>query len=138
MNCYVLKDIHPGLNAQFSVTITEELLDSFFKLSTDNNPLHIDSRYAKEKGFKDRVAYGMLTSAFYSTLVGVYLPGKYALLESIEISFHNAAYAGDVLTVSGEVTYINEAYKQIEIIASIRNQDRKLISKAKIKAGLNE
>lgn len=138
MNSYTLQDIHVGLGAQFSVTITEEMLDSFQSLSEDTNPLHADSRYAKEKGFKDRVAYGMLTSAFYSKLVGVYLPGKYALLHGIEIDFHNPVYAGDILAISGEVSYINETYKQIEIIGHIRNQDKKLISKAKIKVGLNE
>lgn len=138
MNAYTLKDIHAGLSAQFSVTVTEQMLDSFLTLSGDNNPFHVDAHYAKEKGFQGRVAYGMLTSSFYSKLIGVYLPGKYALLQGIEISFHNPVYVGDVLAVSGEISYISEAYKQIEIIGHIRNQDKKLISKAKIKVGVNE
>jgi 3-hydroxybutyryl-CoA dehydratase len=114
------------------------MLNSFLALSGDNNPLHADRHYAKEKGFKDRVVYGMLISAFYSRLVGVYLPGKNALLQGIEINFHNPVYVGDILAISGEVSYINEAYKQIEIIGYIRNQENKLISKANIKVGLNE
>ena len=43
---------------------------------------------------------------------------------------------GDNLTISGMVTYINDAYKQIEIKASIINQNHKKVSKALIKVGL--
>lgn len=138
MNAYTLKDIYCGLSEQFSLTVTEQMLDSFLALSGDNNPLHADANFAKEKGFKNRVVYGMLVSSFYSQMVGVHLPGKYALLQGIEISFHNPAYVGDTLSVSGKVSYINEAYKQIEIDGHIKNQDNKLISKAKIKVGINE
>lgn len=137
MNAYTLRDIYVGLKEEFSVTLTEEMLGLFLSLSKDNNPLHVNAQYAKERGFKDRVVYGMLTSSFYSQLVGGYLPGKYALLQGIEISFHNPAYVGDEVTVSGEVSYINEAYRQIEIIGSIRNSDNKLLSKARIKVGVN-
>ena len=135
MNVYGFDDVGIGLAAEFSATVTDEMMQLFLKVSGDLNPLHVDAEYALKKGFTSRVVYGLLTSSLYSTLVGVYLPGKYCLLQGIDISFQHPVYIEDVLNVRGEVSYINEAYKMIEIKASIRNNAGKKVSRAKIKVG---
>jgi len=132
MNSYKFSDMRIGLSDKFSVTISEEMMDDFLKISGDENPLHRDAAHAKEKGFNDKVVYGLLTASFYSRLVGVYLPGKYCLLQGIDIAFTSPVYIGDVLTIYGEVSYINDAFKRIEIKAYITNQDNEKVSKAKI------
>ena len=78
----------------------------------------------------------MLTSSFYSTLVGVYLPGKYCILQGINIQFSHPVYVDDILTITGKVSHINEAYKQLEIKAIIMNQKNIKVSKATIKVGV--
>jgi 3-hydroxybutyryl-CoA dehydratase len=136
MNEYKFSDIKVGLTESFNTKINSSMLDKFLDISNDINPLHIDKDYAKAKGFPDRVVYGLLTSSFYSTLVGVYLPGKYCILQGIDIQFSKPVYIDDKLNISGKVSYINEAYKQIEIKAIITNQDNKKVSKATIKVGV--
>lgn len=136
MNAFRFSDIHVGMEVSFVTDIDETHMDTFAALCGDTNPLHTDAAYATAQGFKDRVVHGLLTSSFYSTLVGVHLPGKYAVLHGIDIAFLKPVYAGDTLNVSGKVTYINEAYKQIEIKARIVNQAEVKISKATIKVGL--
>ena len=136
MNSYKFVDINVGLEESFSVRVSSEKLDKFLKISGDINPLHTDAEYSKSKGFSDRVVYGMLTSSFFSTLVGVYLPGKYCILQGVDIQFSRPAYIDDILTITGKVSYINEAYKQLEIKAVIINQDNKKVSKATIKVGV--
>ena len=111
-------------------------MDKFLDISNDINPLHVDSNYAKKKGFPNRGVYGLLTSSFYSTLVGVYLPGKYCILQGIDIQFSKPVYIGDALKISAKVSYINEAYKQIEIKAFITNQNNEKVSKATIYTGV--
>ena len=136
MNEYKFEDIKVGLAESFDIKINASMMDKFLNISNDTNPLHIDKNYAKEKGFSDRVVYGLLTSSFYSTLVGVYLPGKYCILQGIDIQFSKPVYIDDELKISGKVGYINEAYKQIEIKATIVNQENKKVSKATIKVGV--
>jgi 3-hydroxybutyryl-CoA dehydratase len=136
MNSYKFVDINVGLEESFSVRVESEKLDKFLKISGDINPLHTDTEYSKSKGFSDRVVYGMLTSSFFSTLVGVYLPGKYCILQGIDIQFSKPVYIDDILTITGKVSYINEAYKQIEIKAVVINQDNEKVSKATIKVGV--
>jgi 3-hydroxybutyryl-CoA dehydratase len=136
MNSYKFDDINVGLEESFSVKVDSEKLDKFFEISGDLNPLHSNAEYSKSKGFSGRVVYGMLTSSFFSTLVGVYLPGKYCILQGIDIQFSNPVYVDSILTITGKVSYINEAYKQLEIKAVIINQDNTKISKATIKVGV--
>jgi len=135
MNTYQFQDIAIGMSEEFVVTITDEMMELFLKTCGDVNPLHVDAIYAKQKGFLDRVVYGMLSSSLYSTLVGVYLPGKYCILQGIDVAFHQPVYVGDALTIYGEVSYLNEAYRMVEIRAYIKNKKGKKISKAKIKVG---
>ncbi len=136
MNEYKFSDIEIGLEESFEVKIDASKMDKFLDISNDINPLHVDSNYAKKKGFPGRVVYGLLTSSFYSTLVGVHLPGKHCILQGIDIQFSKPVYIDDALKISGKVSYINEAYKQIEIRAFITNQNNEKVSKATIKTGV--
>ena len=124
--------------ASFDTTITPDMMEKFYEICGDYNPLHMDKEFAKERGFSDRVVYGMLTSSFYSTLAGVHIPGKYCILHSVESSFHAPVFVGDTLTVSGLVKEKHESTKTIEIAAKIVNQNGKKVGKAKILAGFLE
>jgi len=138
MKEYRLADLHLGLSHSFQVNLTDHVMESFKEFTGDLNPLHTDPTFALSYGYKDRVAYGMLVSSFYSTLVGMYLPGKYALFQSIDVSFVGPVFSGDTLTVFGEITAIHEIHKQIEIRGYITNQSNVKVSRAKIKSGIHE
>lgn len=137
MNEFVISEIEPGLKASFKRTITKEMEDAFRTISGDENPLHQDDIFAKEIGkgkFPGHVSFGMLTASLYSTMAGMYLPGKYSLIHSFdELSFLKPVFAGDELTVEGEVIDKNEALGLIRLKIVIRNQNQKTVSRAKMK-----
>lgn len=136
MNTYNFEELYLGMEEKFEVVVTEKMMEEFESVSGDVNPLHLNEEYAKTKNMKGKVVYGMLTSSFYSTLVGVYLPGEKCLLQGINISFRQPVFIGEKLTVVGKVNYLNEAYKIIEIKAHILNEQNKKISTAEIKVGV--
>lgn len=138
MNCYAFADIKKGLSESFSVVVTEAMMKQFESISGDINPLHTDRVFATGKGFPDKVVYGMLTASFYSTLAGVYLPGKYALLQGVNATFHSPVFPEDKLTIFGEVTDVNEVFRLIELRAHIVNQEGIKVSRARIKVSINE
>ena len=76
MNHYTLAEMTPGLTEEFAVTVTPEMMDAFRAITGDVSPIHIDADYARGRGFPGRVVYGMLGASLFSTLAGVYLPGK--------------------------------------------------------------
>lgn len=127
-----------GRTERFEAVITEAAMHRFAELSGDDNPLHVDEVFARSRGFPGRVAFGLLTSSYYSTLVGVYLPGRWALLHGLDVELKAPAFVGDRLTISGEITHLTDAYKRMDIKASIVNGQGKTISKAKIRAGVHE
>ena len=134
---YKFEDLHVGLKHSFQARFTDEDAAAFAKLSGDINPLHVDAAYAQAAGFPGPVLFGLMTSSLYSKLVGVYLPGKYALLQGLDIDFSSPVHAGDLLLVEGEIIFLSDAFKRLEIKATIRRENRKLVSKATIRAGFH-
>ena len=65
----IYKDIKIGDMAVFSKTITDFDIYQFAGLTGDFNPIHIDNEYAKETPFKERIAHGLLTGSFISTVL---------------------------------------------------------------------
>jgi 3-hydroxybutyryl-CoA dehydratase len=136
-----LGDLLVGQEVSFpeeGLPVTAEMQHLFLGLTGDNSPCHMDEGFAIEKGFRGRLVYGMLTASFYSTLVGVYLPGKYALFQEAHIDFCSPVYTGDTLTVKGKITEIDPVLKRVYIKAEIRNQSGKKVSKASLAVGLTE
>ena len=125
------------MSASFKKLITKEMEDSFRVITGDENPLHKEDDFALEisgGNFNGHVAFGMLTASFYSTVAGMYLPGKYSLIHSFdEISFMKPVFVGDELTVNAEVIDKDEALKMIRLKIIIKNQDNKKVSRAKMK-----
>lgn len=138
MNSYRLRDLSVGMASSFDVLVTPEMLRKFLEISGDSNPLHTDATFAMTAGYPACVSYGMLTASFYSTLVGVYLPGRYVLLHGVDASFVAPVFAGDLLTVRGEVSGIHSELGRIEMRAQVTNQHGKKVSRAKIRMGVRE
>ncbi len=138
MNDYSYNDIMTGMKESFEVSVNPEKLDIFRSLTGDINPLHNDRDYALERGYADRVAFGMLTASFMSTLAGVYLPGKKSLIQSVESKFLKPVTAGEKLTVSGEVTDKNDTVKRIEIKVIMTNEKGEKVLKGKMQVLIDE
>ncbi len=136
MNRYTFDDLKEGLTESFEAEITEDMMSSFLKITGDINPLHNDDAFAKKKGFRERVVYGMLSASLISTLGGVYLPGENCLIHSVEANFVKPVFIGDRLTVQGTVEKVNSRFGQVEIKVQIFNQDGTKVVRGKLKAGV--
>lgn len=122
MNEYTYDEITIGQEESFQVTVSEEMMEQFLQITGDVNPLHRDAAYAATRQYVDKVVYGMLTASFFSTLAGVYLPGRYSLIHSVETKFLRPVYVGDVLTVSGTVKEKEDAYRMLILNLLIKNR----------------
>ena len=121
------EEIHIGLKKNFSVRITKSLITDFANISGDFNPLHIDEKYAKTTTFGKPICHGMLLASFFSKLIGMYLPGKYALYFSQSLNFQNPCYVDDEIIVEGEVIDKSVSTRIISIKTTIKNQANKCL-----------
>lgn len=139
MNEFTFDSIEVGQKESFKVIITKEMHDNFTKITGDINPMHIDVEYARGNGFADTLVYGMLTASFYSTLVGVYLPGKYCLFHECNTLFNHPVYVGDELTITGTVIEKTSVpINRITVKAIVKNQKNETVSRAKLVVGVSQ
>jgi acyl dehydratase len=107
--------IAPGEEASFSRVIDEAAVATFAQLTGDYNPLHMDATYATTTQFGERVAHGMLVASFFSTLVGMYLPGRRALFLSQDVRFAKPVRLGDRITFRGRVRRKTDSLKMLDL-----------------------
>lgn len=112
-----------GQKEEFIAEVTQEKMEMFYALTSDDNPLHRNEQFAKQHGYKACVVYGMLTSSFLSTFAGVYLPGEFCLIQSVESKFTKPVYIGDRLTISGVISELHDSVQQAVIKVKIANQN---------------
>ena len=133
MNHYTFDECVIGLKESFEIELTESAVDGFKSITGDLNPLHNDEDFAKAKGFEGKVAYGLLTSSFFSTLAGVYLPGENCLIEEVNWKFMRPVYADEKLVITGEVKERDECFKQLTLKTTIRRKsDDQLVVRGKM------
>lgn len=135
---WVFDELKIGQSDSFSVTITENMQETFCKLTGDINPMHMTDEYARTRNYENKLVYGMLSASFYSRLVGVYLPGEYCIFQGCDTSFNAPVYIGDELTVYGEIVEKHEGFRRIKIKAYIKNQKGKKVSRATLLVGVDK
>jgi len=93
-----------GQEAELVHVVSEADLDTFARLTGDNNPLHMDEDFASSTTFKKRVVHGMLTASFISTIIGTRLPGPGSLWYEQHLRFLHAVRIGERIRVWAKVT----------------------------------
>ena len=136
---YVLGDLTVGQRAEFEAVITDNDIDAFAYLSGDRSPLHIDGAFARDRGFGDRVAHGAHLIALASRLVGMYLPGRNALLQAVNASFVSPVLPGTRVTVSGVVDQLSDSVRSAGLKLRIVNSDTgAMLARGRLTVGFTE
>jgi acyl dehydratase len=107
LNKYELEDIKIGMEASYSQTITDSDIRAFSGLSGDKNPLHMDDEYAKATIYKDRIAHGMISASFFSSLFGTKIPGEGSVYVAQSLHFKRPVYINDTVTATITVIRID-------------------------------
>jgi len=112
-----------GQTAEYVRTITEEDILSFAEVSGDHNPVHLDENYAKQTIFKGRIAHGMLSASFISTVLAKELPGPGTIYLSQKLEFKRPVRIGDTITTNVEIINKQDDKKKITLKTFCINQD---------------
>ena len=112
---YDVEDLHPGMRATFSKTITEADIILFAGVSGDMNAIHIDQEYAATTPFKGRIAHGLLTASVVSAAVANRLPGPGAVYLSQQLKFLAPVRPGDTVHAEVKVTSVDRALGRVTL-----------------------
>ncbi len=109
--------------------ITAEDIDAFARVSGDDNPLHVDEAFAARTRFGRRVAHGMLSAAYISSIVGTRLPGPGALWFQQDFNFLVPVLVGDEVEFVVRIEHKSEATRTLVIGVTASNQHGTLVLK---------
>jgi len=99
---YRFEELTVGMSAAVARTVSEADILAFAGVSGDTNPVHLDGEFAAASMFGQRIAHGMLSAAFISTVFGTKLPGPGSIYLSQSLKFKAPVKIGD--TVVARVT----------------------------------
>ena len=128
---YTFDNLKIGATEEISIDVSHESIESFARLSGDFSPIHVDENFAVESGFDSQVVHGMLIGAYVSKLIGMKLPGKFGVLQKIDLGFRKPCYAPSKLTIRGTVETKSEAVKLITLSITISQSPDAVIAKGK-------
>jgi 3-hydroxybutyryl-CoA dehydratase len=121
------EQIEIGETASISKMISEADVVNYAGIIGDFNPIHVNPEYAKTTIFGERIAHGMLTASFISTLVGCLIPGKNALYLSQEVKFVKPVKIGDTITATAEVIEKIDSKRRVIMNTTITNQHGEVV-----------
>ena len=90
-----------GSVARLSHSFTQEDVNRFADLNGDNNPLHIDPKFATGTIFGGTIVHGIFVTSLFSTLFGRSISGS--IYVSQNVSFKRPVHVGTEVTAFIEV-----------------------------------
>ncbi len=122
-----MDELSLGQKANISKTISEQDVFQFADLVEDHNPIHLDSKFAKNSIFGKRIVHGMFGSSLISAVLGTKLPGPGAIYLSQTLKFLAPVFIGDTIRAEVEVIEIRNDKPIITLKTSCHNQGDELV-----------
>lgn len=124
---HFLEDLSIGMTDLYAKTITEADIVAFASISGDTNPVHLDAAFAAQTHFGERIAHGMLSASFISTVLGTRLPGPGCIYLSQILRFRAPVKAGDTVTARVVVKDIEHKSKRVTVETAVSVDDKVVI-----------
>ncbi len=111
--------------------VRESDIIKFSEVSGDNNPIHLDEKYAKKTIFKKRIAHGLLVASYISSAIGTKLPGEGTIYLEQSLKFRTPVYIDDEITTIIKIKDIPKNDRMVlETLCLNQNNDIVIIGEA--------
>lgn len=117
-----IQELKLGEKAEFTKTVTETDIYLYAGVTGDFNPAHINEEYARGTFFKSRIAHGMLTAGFISSVIGTKLPGPGTIYLDQTLKFLAPVRIGDTIIARAEVVKIMSDENRVRLKTTCINQ----------------
>ena len=118
------EDLAVGQTAVIARTITDADIVLFAGISGDTNPVHINEEFAAGTMFSGRIAHGMLTASFISTVIGTRLPGPGCIYLAQSLRFKAPVRVGDTIWARATVTELFPEKRRAALSTTVTVRDK--------------
>jgi len=108
-----IEDMEEGMTGVYAKTITDADVVLFAGISGDVNPVHLNHEFAAESMFEGRIAHGMLSASFLSTIFGTRLPGPGCIYMSQTLRFKAPVRVGDTVIARVKAKAVDMAKRRV-------------------------
>src|ERR1700749_3070341 len=124
---YYIDDLKPGMSESYTRTVTEADIQKFGEVSGDMNPAHFDEAYAAGTIFKGRIAHGVLSSSYISTVLGMKMPGPGTIFMALTTRFKAPVRIGDTVTATCTVREVHPEKRRVVFDCACKVGDRTVV-----------
>lgn len=124
---YYIDQLKPGMSESLTRTVTERDIQLFGEVSGDMNPVHFDEQYARSTMFKGRIAHGMLSASYISTVLGMQIPGPGTIFMSATTRFKAPVRIGDTVVTTCTVREVNAEKRRVIFDATCKVGDTTVV-----------
>ena len=124
-------EIKIGDQSSYTKTVTLQDIQDFAKVTGDNNPVHLSEEFAKNTPFGGRIAHGMLTLSYISTVLGTQYPGQGSIFMGLnDVKLTAPVRPGDTITTTATVKHKHDTKPVVKFDCACVNQDGVTVVKA--------
>jgi acyl dehydratase len=131
------EELREGDTFEERYVIEPSVYEAFVAASGDRSPLHVDDGYARQRGFEGRVMHGTLLNGFVSHFVGMRVPGRRALLHSVDLRYLSPNFLRDELVMRAKIAQKIDSVRAIVLHVEFRNDTRgTLAARGRVQVGV--
>lgn len=104
-----------GDSYKFSRVLTQEDVRAFAELTGDDNPLHVDTEYARNTRFGKPIIHGVFLLGIVSKVLGRDFPGPGSIAVAISARFLRPVPVGSEITVEVKITEKVEQHQHVKV-----------------------
>lgn len=131
MKGITISEMKLGDSASFTKTVSEHDVYTYAGISGDFNPAHVNEVEAQKGMFGKRIAHGMLSAGFISTVLGTQLPGPGTIYMGQELRFTKPVFFGDTITATVTVAELIPEKNRAILDTVCTNQNGEVVIKGK-------
>lgn len=131
MKGITISEMQVGDSASFTKTVSEHDVYTYAGVSGDFNPAHVNEVEAQKGMFGKRIAHGMLSAGFISTVLGTQLPGPGTIYMGQELRFTRPVFFGDTITATVTVAELISEKNRAILDTVCTNQNGEVVIKGK-------
>lgn len=131
MKGITISEMKLGDSASFTKTVSEHDVYTYAGVSGDFNPAHVNEVEAQKGMFGKRIAHGMLSAGFISTVLGTQLPGPGTIYMGQELRFTKPVFFGDTITATVTVAELIPEKNRAILDTVCTNQNSEVVIKGK-------
>ena len=131
MKGITISEMKLGDSASFTKTVSEHDVYTYAGVSGDFNPAHVNEVEAQKGMFGKRIAHGMLSACFISTVLGTQLPGPGTIYMGQELRFTKPVFFGDTITATVTVAELIPEKNRAILDTVCTNQNGEVVIKGK-------